>query len=180
MADLFIKKETALAGLGQNRSLLFYGSLLIFFLVLASYGGLALLNPNQQKTKEGLIEEIKLKQENLRPELLNEIFILDERLKNIRALLSQHTFTSNVFKLIESDAHPLVRFTNFNLIAESRKFDTVGEAANYAVLAKQIGILERDPQVEKVEFGGLSFTPANLLSFKLTIIFKPGLMQLRP
>jgi len=180
MADLFVKKEASLAALGQGRSLLFYGSLLVFFLALASYGGLALLNPNLQNTKERLIEETKLKQESLRPELLSEIFLLDERLTNTRTLLSKHTFASNVFKLIESDTHPLVRFTNFNLTTDSRKLELSGEAADYAALSRQIGILERDPQVEKVEFGGLSFTVANLLGFKLTIILKPGLLQLRP
>lgn len=180
MADLLVKKEAPSIILGQGRSLLFYSSLLIFFLILASYGGLAILNPSQQKTKEKSIEEIKLKQENLRPELLNEIFLLDERLKNMRMLLSRHTFVSNVFRLIESDSHPLVHFINFSLITDSRKLEVTGETANYTTLSKQIGILERDPQIEKVEFGGLSFTAANLLGFKLTIILKPGVLQFRP
>lgn len=182
MADLLARKETTKLNLesGQGGSLLFYLGLLLFFLASASYGGIILLNSNQHKTKERLIEEVKLKEENLRSELLAEIFLLDERLKNMGSLLRRHTFTSNIFKLLETDIHPAVRFTSFNLAADSRKIDMAGEAVSYTALAKQIGIFERNAQIERVEFGGLSFTVNNLIGFKLTIILRPGLLLLRP
>ncbi len=182
MPDLLTKKETIKSSTGPkyNSPLFSYIGLLLFFLVGASYGGTILLNSNQQKTKEKLIEEIKLKEESLRSELLDEIFLLDERLKNMGSLLHKHTFTSNIFKLIEADVHPSVRFSSFNLNTDSRKIDMSGEAASYTALSKQIGIFERNAQIEKVEFGGLSSGPNNLIGFRLTIILRPGIFLLRP
>lgn len=98
----------------------------------------------------------------------------------MRTLLARHVFPSNVFKLLEADTHPQVRFANFNFVADSRKLEMTGETTSYALLARQISLLERDPQVEEVQFGGLAFGPSNLLGFKLTIIFKQSLLQLRP
>mgnify|MGYP001602555926 FL=1 len=54
-----------------------------------------------------------------------------------------------------------------------------GEAASYRALAAQIGIFERDPQIEKTEFGGLSATSGGLVGFKLSLTVKPALLHLR-
>lgn len=182
MTELLIKKEAAPykseSSLGVI--LLFYTGLLVLFVTAAGYGGILLLNANQEKTKTRLIEEIKLKEEGLRSELLNEIFLLDERLRKIATLLNRHVFTSNLFQLLETDVHPQVRFLSFNLLASSRKMDLSGEAANYTALSRQIGILERNPQIEKVEFGGLSFAPNSALNFRMNITFKPGILLIRP
>lgn len=182
MADLLLKKESPLAKIRLERggSVFFYASLALFFLVLAGYGGLSLLNRSQNAAKDLLLEEVGAKRENLRPELLSQIFLLDRRLKNIRAVLSNHVFTSNALRFLESSAHPQVRFLSFTLSAAGRKIDLTGQAASYATLAKQIGILERDPGLERVEFGGLSTLDNNTVGFKLTLIFKQALLQIRP
>ena len=182
MAELLIKKEAPRSNQESSLlgTLLFYAGLLVLFLTAASYGGVVILNSNQQKTKERLIEEIKIKENGLRSELLNEIFLLDERLRTMSILLNRHTFTSNLFKLLETDIHPQVRFTSFNLTTNSRKIDMAGEASSYTALSKQIALLERNPQIEKVEFGGLAFGQNNLITFRMTIIFRPGILVIRP
>ncbi|QQG45673.1 MAG: hypothetical protein HYW89_02010 [Candidatus Sungiibacteriota bacterium] len=182
MADLLLKKESPEAKFRIERgsSFLFYLVLALFFLGLAVYGGLLLLNRGQERAREELTAQVRLKEEDLRPELLNQIFILDKRLKNLRTLLARHIFPSNTLRLVEADTHPQVRFLNFNLSTDSRKLEMSGETTSYAVLARQIALFERDPQVERVEFGGLSFGTNNLLGFKLTLIIKTSLLQLRP
>lgn len=182
MTELLIKKEAVPSKPEATFTeiLLFYVSLLVLFVTAASYGGVLLLNTNQQKTKTRLVEEIKLKEESLRSELLNEIFLLDERLRKISILLNRHIFTSNLFKLLETDVHPQVRFMNFNLPTNTKKMELSGETASYTALSKQIAILERNPQIEKVEFGGLSFTPNSALNFRMNITFKSGILLIRP
>lgn len=182
MADLLFKKESPLSTLQmrQGGSILFYLSLLIFFAALAGYGGLALLNNAQEKAREELIAQVRTKEEELRPELLNQIFLLDARIKNMRALLSQHLFPSNVLSFLETHTHPQVQFLNLNFSGDARKLDMTGEAASYAVLAEQIAALEGDPNVSGVEFGGLSLGAKNLVNFKIAIIFKPNLLSTRP
>lgn len=182
MADLLLKKESPLQTLQlrQGGSFLFYFSLLAFFVTIAGYGGLVLLNNAQSKAREELILQVKSKEEELRPELLSQIFLLDARLKTMRVLISQHSFPSNVLRFLETHTNPHVRFLNFNFSKDTRKLDMTGEATSYAVLAEQIAALEGDPNVETVEFGGLSLGTKNLVNFKVAIIFKPALLGLKP
>lgn len=149
-------------------------------MVSAGYGGLALLNNAQEKAQEELVTQAKTKEEELRPELLNQIFLLDARLKTMRALISKHTFPSNTLRFIETHTHAEVRFLNFNFGADARKLDMTGEAGSYLALAEQIAILENSENVEAVEFGGLSLGTKNFVNFKVAIIFKPTLLQLQP
>ncbi len=183
MADL-LQKQTTLETLRiraqAQGTWFFYFSLILFFLIAATYGGLFFLNRGQKEARNLLLEEIKFKEEELRPELLNQIFTLDNQLKNLRSLLARHVFTSNVLALLESNTLPRVRFTNFNLTAGSLKVDLTGEAANYAALAEQVAILERHPQIEKTEFGGLYQVSPSLVGFKLSLTLKPGLLSLKP
>ena len=143
------------------------------------FGGLIILNKSRETQKQELISQNKIKEESMRPELLASILSLDKRLKAARSALSVHTFASNVFQLLEADTHPQVGFSNFSFAADSLKADMSGEAASYRVLARQISIFEQDPQIERVEFGGLSATGEGLVGFKLSVTFKPTLLRLR-
>lgn len=151
----------------------------LFAVVLGATGGLIILNRNREAQKTQFIAQNRIKEESLRPELLNQIASLQDRLKAARILLGNHTFASNVFRVLEADTHPQVRFSNFTFARDSLKADMTGEAANYRVLARQIGIFEQDPQIQKVEFGGLSSTSAGLIGFRLSLTFRATLLHLR-
>lgn len=182
MADLLTKKEPYISTLQLKRggSFLFFVVLAVFFVMAASSGGLALLNKAQSAAQETLWEEVRGKEGSLRTELLAQIFLIEQRLRNLRLILAEHVFTSNVLRLLEQETLPQVRFLNFNFDAASRKLDMTGEAASYSILARQIGVLERNPNIERVEFGGLAIGGNNLAGFKLTLIFKKSLLLLRP
>lgn len=149
-------------------------------MVLAATIGLVVLNHSRESQKAQFIAQNKIKEESLRPELLDQIASLETRLENARALLTNHPFASNVLRVLEQDTHPQVRFSNFSFARDGLKADMSGEAASYRVLARQIGIFEQDPQIQKVDFGGLSTTGEGLVGFKLTLVFRPSLLQLRP
>ena len=146
--------------------------------VSAALGGLIFLNRARQAMREEFIAQNEIKKESLRPELLTQITLLDQRLKSVRGLVGDHNFASNVFRVIEANTHPQIRFTNFAFAADGLKADMSGEAASYRVLAQQIAILERAAEVERVEFGGLSTTGEGLVGFKLSLLFKPALLHL--
>jgi len=183
-AEFLLKQEgnrrESRFGAERGGSAFFFASLILIILILMLWGGLAILNASRAAVREQIANQNKQKEENLRPELLNQVAVLDNRLRNVRTLLDGHVFSSNIFKAVEQDTHPQVRFTNFAFTADSRKVDMSGEAATYSVLSRQIGILERDPQVDRVEFGGLSSTEAKFVGFKLTVVFKPTLLGIRP
>jgi hypothetical protein len=181
MPETLLKKESPLDKLKyQERwSPFFYIAFFVFVIVLAVWGGLAGLNYSLEKRRTDFSEQTQLKIQSLDQGLIDQIFTLERRINNIRALLNAHVFLSNVFRLLEGDTHPKVRFSNFSVSAATNKIDLSGETESYAVLARQIAIFEGNPQVENVEFGGLSFS-GNLLGFKMTIIFRPSLLQIRP
>ncbi|MBI3273962.1 MAG: hypothetical protein HYZ69_02355 [Candidatus Colwellbacteria bacterium] len=182
MPDILLKKESADRHIytGLTGTFFFFAALILFFFSLAGFGGLALLNRAQGATREEIQEQIRAKEENLRPELIQQITLLDQRLTNMRALLSRHFFVSNVFDLIESRTHPKTQFTNFSLSVETRRITLSGETASYLTLAQQIGLFEEDSRVEQVEFGGLSLSGTNHLGFRMVITFKDGLLYARP
>lgn len=178
-ADLLYKKEIPSIPLERGGSVLFYLSLLAFFAIAASTVGLILLNTAQKEAQATLQAEVDDKEKNLKSDL-NEIFSRENSLKNIRAILSEHLFLSNTLKFLETHTLVQVRFQNFSFDASTRKLDMTGDASSYSVVSRQIGIFERDPQVERVEFGGLSLSAANLAGFKVSIIFKKPFLVLRP
>ncbi len=183
MFDLLARKEafaTKIVRQQQESSLLFFIALLLFLGASAAYGGLFLLTNAQKSARDALTSQIKDKEKNLRPELIEQIFLLEERLKNIVTLINQHTFASNVFRIIEADTHPSARFMSFGFVPTSYKVEMTGETTNYATLSQQVNILERDPLIEQVEFGGLSLTGDNTLGFRTTITLRPSLLQSRP
>lgn len=146
-------------------------------LVLAFYGGLFFLNRAQKEAQETLIANIEEKTSAIRPETLREIFLLEKRLTTIKTLITNHTVPSRIFDFLEERTHPHVRFINFTLTGNSRTVTVDGETVSYQALTQQIGILERDPQIEEVQFGGLSLGSTNVVLFQLTIIFKQPLIQ---
>lgn len=158
---------------------MFYLALAAFLAVAAGSGGLALLNRAQQGAGEILVEEVRDKEAGLQTNVVNQIFLIDQRLRNLRTLLAEHPRVSNVFRLLERDTLPQVRFLSFSMDVSSGKIDLTGEAASYGMLARQIGVLERDGNVERVEFGGLSLSGNNLAGFKLAIILKKSFFAIR-
>ncbi|MBI2121789.1 MAG: hypothetical protein HYT98_01570 [Candidatus Sungbacteria bacterium] len=152
----------------------------IFLVTAGGYGALTILNKKQTDNRDTLRSEVKLKEEDLNSSATEEVFLLDARLKNLRSLLAGHLFATNVLKLVEDKAHPQVQFGDFAFLAGSRKVDVSGKALDYTALARQITILENDPMVERVEFGGLSLGEKNTVSFTASIIVKPDLLYLKP
>lgn len=138
------------------------------------------MNKAKADERDLIAAQNREKEESLRPEELESVAVLDRRLKNLRALLDNHPFTSNAFTVIEHNTHPQVRFTTFNFTADSRKLDMSGETTSYSALSRQIAIFERAAQIERVEFGGISTAEGKSVGFKLSIIFKPTLLGIKP
>ena len=180
MADLSLKQTASVSRATYGAGLPFSAvSISLFVVVLAAIGGLFVLNGQMESRKEEFISQNKIKEESLRPELLEQIITLEDRLKGIRTLLSRHPYASNVFRILEADTHPQVKFTTFDFTLGTLKVELGGEAASYRVLARQITFLERDPQIEDVRFGGLSVVGPGAIAFRLTLTFKPTFLHIR-
>lgn len=164
----------------HSNGILFYMSFLLFLLVLAAYGGLIFLNRAQQGAKEELFLQIDQKRQELRPELVQQIFSLETRFKTMQSLIQKHTFPSRTFTWLEQHTHTRVSFDTFNFDGASRKLGLTGIADSLVSLNQQIAIFQQDQNIEKVEFGGLSFRREGGVGFNATVIFKPSFLQVAP
>lgn len=167
----------------ENGFIPLYIGLLFFILAVAAYGGLLALNNSQAKAQSDLIEQIRLKEQDLQPKLLDQVYSMDKRLRNLSTALNDHRSSANIFPLIENDTHPLVRFSSYRYENKDNKVSLIGEAADFAVLAQQIAFFEGDPSIDKLEFGGVSLNDkgfgVKLVNFTVTLFFSSALTQAR-
>lgn len=165
----------------HSNGALFYVSFLVFLLVLAAYGGLVFLNRAQQSAEQEILAQIGQKQQELRPELVQQIFMLEQRFKTIQALIQNHVFPSRTFAWLEQHTYPRVSFDTFDFDAAGRKVSLAGTADSLISLNQQIAIFRQDPSIEKTDFGGLSFKKeTGNVGFTAAIIFRPAFLQVTP
>lgn len=180
MAELSLKQAPTASRLSYGGGFPFSAiSVTMFVAALGAIGALLLLNGGRRAQKEELISQNKIKEESLRPELLEQIITLEDRIKGIRTLLAGHPYASNIYRILEADTHPQVKFTSFAFATDTLKVELDGETVSYRTLARQITFFERDPQIEDVQFGGLSATGQGVIGFKLTLTFKPTFLHIR-
>ena len=156
--------------LNVSGSFFFFISVGVFVIVTGAYGGFFLLNRNFEQRAEGLTEDIRMKETELRNDLKN-IFLVESRLKNLKTLIEAHRMPSKIIAFLEETTLKSVRFASLALSVSERKLNLVAETENFVTLAQQISLLERHPNVTSVEFGGLSLSPRGVV-FTLQIIFQ--------
>ena len=182
MPEDFIAKQSTLGRIQsstQGGVFLFYASLVVAVFVLLTWGGLLVYRQTLRKNIENWKIRVEQLESELRPDLINQLLALSRRLGSAREVLTNHSFSSRVFDLLEKDTHPQVDFSSFQFSAESRKVDLTARAANYRVVAEQVAFFEADPQIESVDFAGLHLDGRGAIAFRLTIKFKPSLLRLR-
>lgn len=158
---------------------IFSVALALFLAALIVAGGLWIYARSLATAQNQWRDQIKTQEDELRPDLLAQLVDLSNSLNVARELLAKHVFVSNVFAFLQEAAHPKVQFTSFSFSLDSQKIDVSGLAPSYRAVAEQISALESSPQVEHVDFGGLSLADRGLVNFKLAIIVKTGLLALR-
>lgn len=155
-------------------------AVVILLIAAAAWGGLSLLRRSFNIDAEKWSAEVEKLEKELRPDLLNELGLLSNKLGAIQEIISGHRFGSNVFVLLERLVHPEVVFSSFSYADETRKIELSGKGSSYRAVAEQIALFEADQQVESVSFGGLSLDDRGSINFKAVVILKPGILRLRP
>lgn len=182
MPDTLLKKESPFDKLRINiigLDIFSYGSAALFLLVIASYGVVVLLNHNLKAKEPQLEEEIRQDESDLKGDL-HDLIAVDSRLNELGRIVSKHRFSGGVFEFFEKNALPQVQFSNFVLSGNNYRADLAGETANFRTLAQQITVLERQPEVQNVEFGGIAINSKNRINFTLKITFSPSVFTRPP
>ena len=103
----------------------------------------------------------------------------DRKLQALSDLLRGHLIPTNIFDLLEKNTLAQVRFIVFAYSNDTHRLELSGEAGGYSVLANQVRVFESLPDIQRVDFGGLTLGDKGLLNFKMTLVIKPGLLQFK-
>lgn len=156
---------------------LFNLGLVAFIASLVAAGGLFAYGRSLAATRADWEEQVQGQEAELRPDLLAQIADLSSAIGVSRELIAGHVYASNSLLLLQSVTHPFVSFSSMSFSRDAHKIELVGSANSYRSVAEQVGLFETHPQVEKVDFGGLSVSEKGLVNFKLAVIFKSSLLQ---
>lgn len=165
--------------IAEGGAWLFNLALFAFIASLVAAGGLFVYQRSLASTRADWQAQVAGQEAELRPDLLVQLTDLSNALGVTRELLSRHVYASNALLFVQSVTHPFVYFTALSFSRDARKIELSGSARNYQTVAEQVQFLESHPQVEKVDFGGLSRSERGLVNFRTAITFKPSLLQLR-
>ncbi|OGZ95812.1 MAG: hypothetical protein A3I44_04935 [Candidatus Sungbacteria bacterium RIFCSPLOWO2_02_FULL_51_17] len=153
--------------------------IIAFFGTLLAWGGVYAYKRSIASSVASVQDQINVIAGELRQEFGDDkLILLSDRISAGKELLTNHTLPSGVFKILEEQTLPKVAYGGFAFGSEARQVAMTATAENYQVLADQIAIFEGLPQVDQVEFGGLSLSESNVVSFQLTIIFNRSVLQL--
>lgn len=163
----------------QQGALFFVLTLIIFLGFAVVSAGLGVYKRSLDGTKKQWESKIENQKKQLQVNTIDRLFAISDELTATRELLSSHVYTSNVFAFLQEVTHPQVQFLSFTFSRDAKKIDLTAAASSYRTVAEQISFLEGHPQVEQVDFGGLTSGDKGLVNFNLAIIFKPSLLKIR-
>ncbi len=151
--------------------------LALFLLALIVSGGIFAYQYSLDAKQSGLEERIRDLEADLADDSLADLVTTSTSLAAARQVLSKHIYPSLALAFLAEHTHPRVYFNNFDFSADQQKISAAGFAQSYRTVAEQISILESAAAVERVDFGGLAAGERGLVSFHLTIGFRPELLR---
>lgn len=164
----------------QSAALFFNIVVVAFVFALIFWGGLFFYNRSLRITRDQWAEKIKKEEERFNAEGgIGRLVETSNALNAAKELIDRHVFPSNTIAFLEESTHKRVQFSKMTFARDARKMDLAGSGASYRTVAEQVSILEGHTYVERVDFGGLSVNAKGLVDFKLAIVFKPSLLELR-
>lgn len=118
-------------------------SALLLGLAVLIFAGFFIWNLNLQNNLNHLDQEI-----NSLPKL--ESLVSQNKINRLEALINNHVYWSEVFKLIEESSLKNIYFNNFSGDASAKEINLQSRVASYSLLAEQIKAFEQN--FNKVDF----------------------------
>lgn len=126
---------------------------------------------NQQIVE--ISEVLKKVSGEFEPPLIKELARTGASIETAKLLISQHTSLARLFKFLEENTLPSVRFLSFTY--KDNEVDMRGQVLDYTALAQQTLLFEQSDFVENVSISNLSLVEGGRVGFTMRILFDPGL-----
>jgi len=151
----------------------------LIILSLLIYGGLTFYKNRLEEDLFLLKTRIEELNQNRDRNFEKEVKSLDQALKNLKIILQNHVYWSNLFSVIEKLVVPQVTFSEFS--SKIEKGDSVvsmaGETSGYTYLAKQIRSFEQHSLISGSKVRNISLGTKGGIEFEMDIIFKRGVLK---
>jgi hypothetical protein len=151
-------------------------STLLFFLSVILLIGVALWQRTLQAEINDVQKVIDVNEKQFSEDKIKEITNVSNRINAAQTILDNHLYTTNIFKLLEKNTVPTVRFSKFSVDPsqtdkESLKVTLSGQSTNYASIALQSYVFEKlrlEAIMSGYEFSNLTLDQAGNVLFDLT------------
>ncbi len=124
-----------------------------------------------------LDNEIDQINEKISQELDTEVISFQKHLNNLKRMLNDHIYYSNVFDLIEKNTVPTVSFESFDGDVPSKKIQLKGKAISFSSLAKQVVAFREAEEISKVDFSSASIGVDGGIGFDLSLFLKQEMFE---
>lgn len=144
----------------------------ILVLALLIWGGLFFYYKSLQKQKDSLNKRANEIYTSDNKEMTAKILNLEKDLKKVKKLIDSHVYASQGLKLLEDYTLPNVQLLDFNLDVKAGTISAKGLAQTYAVLAKQILLLEKQDSIKSVKVSDVSLNRLGGIGFSMELNLK--------
>ncbi len=154
--------------------------IVLVVLSLAVYGGLVFYNKSLKQDLIPLKDRVEELNQQRDKQFEERVKTLDNSLKDLKIILENHIYWSNLFSIISQLTVPQVSFSTLNSNTKSKdnyvSISVAGKTTGYTYLAKQIRSFEQSQLISNVKVGGISLGTAGGIEFLMTINFKEDIL----
>lgn len=152
-------------------------AVLILVLALLTWAGFFFYHKSLQKQKDSLNKRADEIYTSNNKEMTAKILDLEKDLKQVKKLLDAHVYPSRALKFLEDYTLPNAQLLDFSLDVSSGVITGSGLAQTYAVLAKQILLLEKQEEIKSVKISNVSLDQLGGVGFSIEIVLNKNFLN---
>ena len=155
--------------------------LIICFLTIGVAIGLNYFNNLQNKKLQNLTAQFESLRADFPVAQEKEIATFEKKLTNLRALLNNHVYFSNVLNILEKLTHPQVYYTDLSYTTEKNTITLSGVAKTQQILSEAVNGFINDPQeIQMVVLKNVKANTNGTVNFNLDIILNEKVLKYQP
>ncbi len=162
---------------GAYRQLMLLG-LGLFVLVVVIYAGIRF---GYQAYLKSSVEKLTVQKDEMSAavpaEAQAETAAFYSQLVNLRTLLGSHSRVSPAFALLERSISPDIYYTRMNVNVTTNEMALAGAAKSLSAIAAQAALLERQPEVSRVNFSNAGTQTGGTWQFSMTVFLNPNTLR---
>jgi len=151
----------------------------LFVLVIVLTAGLYAYKWITKNSIVSLQKELAAAEAGLDTETIQKMSAFSRKLASGKKLIIQHKAISNFLTFLSANTVKNIEFTDFNYTTTQDSGILVslsGESLDYASLALEQNILEKESSIKQMSFGNLSLVEGGRVSFDLSVTLDPKMV----